>query len=268
MIETVASQEPEQDHELDFSTLIKRINKSAKPSKRASGITGATRQRLEKEVATYHSAEYIVDSEDEDEEYYKADRALRERKQVDFAQAEERQRRMDEENARAKSQRHKAVLLTKSGLLKKAVGLMEDENADESEVDLLPPSSAIQLDSSDEDDDLAKDIEQTQPKSKSDVESDSESDVGDRLPRTASLVQYTSRRGLLSEGDRSDVESDAEDEQATQPLSLTQRLAATATNKRRIILEDSDDEEDSLGSDNGDQGTDDRPVKRRLAFEE
>ncbi|KAF9285158.1 Topoisomerase 1-associated factor 1 [Mortierella alpina] len=267
-IETVASQEPEQDHDLDFSTLIKRINKSAKPSKRASGITGATRQRLEKEVATYHSAEYIVDSEDEDEEYYKADRALRERKQVDFAQAEERQRRMDEENARAKSQRHKAVLLTKSGLLKKAVGLVEDENAEESEVDLLPPSSAIQLESSDEDDDLAEDIEQTQAKSKSDVESDSESDAGDRLPRTASLVQYTSRRGLLSEGDRSDVESDAEDEQATQPLSLTQRLAATATNKRRIILEDSEDEEDSLGSDNGDQGTDDRPVKRRLAFEE
>lgn len=160
------------------------------------------------------------------------------------------------------------MLLTKSGLLKKAVGLVEDENAEESEVDLLPPSSAIQLESSDEDDDLAEDIEQTQAKSKSDVESDSESDAGDRLPRTASLVQYTSRRGLLSEGDRSDVESDAEDEQATQPLSLTQRLAATATNKRRIILEDSEDEEDSLGSDNGDQGTDDRPVKRRLAFEE
>ncbi|KAF9960343.1 Topoisomerase 1-associated factor 1 [Mortierella alpina] len=269
MIEAIVSQEPEQDHELDFSTLIKRINKSARPSKRASGIAGPGRQRLEKEAALYHSAEYIVDSEEEDEEYYKADRALRERKQVDFAQAEERQRRMDEENARAKSQRHKAVLMTKSGILKKAVGLVEDENEDESEVDLLPPSSAIQLDSSDEDDDLAEDIEQRGPKSKSDVESDSESDAGGRSSRIAPAgVQYTSRRGLLSEGDKSDVESEGEDEQATQPLSLTQRLAATATNKRRIILEDSEDEEDSMGSDNGDQGTDDRPVKRRIAFEE
>ncbi|KAF9576908.1 Topoisomerase 1-associated factor 1 [Mortierella alpina] len=268
MIETIVSQEPEQDHELDFDTLIKRINKSARPSKRASGIAGASRQRSEREVATYHSAEYIIDSEDEDDEYYQADRALRERKQVDFAQAEERQRRMDEENARAKSQRHKAVLMAKSGILKKAVGLVEDENADESEVDLLPPSSAIQLDSSDEDDDLAEDIERTLPRSKSDVDSDSESDGGERLSRMAPAVQYTSRRGLLSEGDRSDGPSDAEDEQATQPLSLTQRLAATITNKRRIILEDSEDEEDNMGSDSEDRGTDDRPVKRRLAFEE
>ncbi|KAF9950151.1 Topoisomerase 1-associated factor 1 [Mortierella alpina] len=270
LIESVVSQDPEQDHELNFNSLIKRINRSAKVSKQSNGIGGASRQRSEKEMATYHSAEYIIDSEDEDEEYYKADKALRERKQVDFAQAEERQRRMDEENARAKSQRHKAVLMTKSGLLKKAVGLVEDENADESEVDLLPPSSAIQLDSSDEDDDddLAEDLERTQPKSRSDVESDSESDAGERLSRTAPAVLYASRRGPVSEGDRSDTESEDEDDQATQPLSLTQRLAATATNKRRIILEDSEEEEDSMGSDHGDQGTDDRPVKRRLAFEE
>ncbi|CAO3564060.1 unnamed protein product [Mortierella alpina] len=269
LIESVVSQDPEQDHELNFNSLIKRINRSAKVSKRSNGIADASRQRSEKEVATYHSAEYIIDSEDEDEEYYKADKALRERKQVDFAQAEERQRRMDEENARAKSQRHKAVLMTKSGLLKKAVGLVEDEHADESEVDLLPPSSAIQLDSSDEDDDdLAEDLERTQPKSRSDVESDSESDAGGRPSRITPVVQYASRRGVLSESDQSDVESDDEDAQATQPLTLTQRLAATATNKRRIILEDSEDSEDNMGSDHGDQGTDDRPVKRRLAFEE
>ncbi|KAG0198538.1 Topoisomerase 1-associated factor 1 [Mortierella sp. GBA30] len=289
MIETIVQEEPHQDHEHDYSTLIQRIKTTRK---RASGGTGTGRSRMEKEAAVYHSAEYIVDSEeDEGEDYYEAEKELRKRKQVDFTQAEERHRRMEEENAKAKNQRQKAMLMARSGTVrakalevaasasgeadqdKEDVGEDEDDDDDDDDDDqdegdlLLPPRSAINLDSDEDDDDEEKEQVQSMKKSTGDAENDLESDEDEDDGERSRL--RTVRRVLVSDSVESDLEDVGQqkndDHARTEPMSLTQRLANQTgnSNKRRIILDDSEneDEEDTHSR----QGS---PLKKRMAFEE
>ncbi|KAG0258250.1 Topoisomerase 1-associated factor 1 [Mortierella polycephala] len=270
MIEAVLAEAPESNQAYDFAALIQKIKKTKPPSgnsRRRAGVNGE--EGIEKEMPVYHSAEYVIDSGEEDEEYFEAEKHLRERKNIDFAQAEARHRKMEEENARAKSKKHKALLMRKIGK-GKDVSLTDDVDDDgiaiESEDRQPLPKVVSDMDS--DSDVEGNSFQRPPPKSTGDVESDSDNQRNSRATSSRSVPvsqqQYQGRQVLLSDDSDGDEQ---EDQEATQPLSLTQRLARMTTNKRRIILDDSDDDE-AVQSDNGGQGSDDRPQKKKFAFEE
>ncbi|KAF9182982.1 Topoisomerase 1-associated factor 1 [Haplosporangium sp. Z 767] len=270
MIEAVLAEAPESNQAYDFAALIQKIKKTRPPSgssRRRAGVNNE--ERAEKEMPVYHSAEYVIDSEEEDDEYFEAEKHLRERKKVDFAQAEARHRRMEEENARAKSKKQKALLMRRMDK-GNDVSLTDDVNDDDIAIggegrQSLPKVVSDMDSDSDVEEDNAR---RSPPKSTSDVESDSDNQRDSRAMSSRSVPvsqqQYQGRQVLLSDDSDGDEQGDQE---ATQPLSLTQRLARMTTNKRRIILDDSDDDE-TVQSDIGGQGSDDRPQKKKFAFEE
>ncbi|KAK3818609.1 MAG: timeless protein-domain-containing protein [Benniella sp.] len=275
----------------DFSALIQKINKSSSggSGKKRSGIGG--RKEVEKEIAVYHSAEYILDSDSEDDSYYTNEKKLRERVMVKFTEAEEAKRKMDEEHARVKSKKHKEMMTRMSG--RKAVSLTDDEDEDGEGAQLLEdmkkpqPKTASDVEDSDEDE-MEKEKRPVRARTmdeRNDSESDSE-EVGKNKSQAASSSspprssparqQYSSQRRVV-QLDSDDSEDDDKqedkkggdsevDEEATQPLSLTQRLAQTST-KRRIILDDSEDEGTMQDSGGSPPGSDDRPAKKKIAME-
>lgn len=269
----------------DFSALIQKINKSPSggSGKKRSGTGG--RKEVEEGIAVYHSAEYILDSDSEDDSYYTNEKKLREKFMVKFTEAEEAKRKMDEEHARVKSKKHKELLMRMSG--RKAVSLTDDEEEEEERVqgakDMKKPQPKTTSDVEDSEDDSEKrPVHASTVDEGSDSESDSEGLVGKEKSQAASSSpprpsparqQYSSQRRMVrldsddSEDDKQDGQQDdsEEDEEATQPLSLTQRLAQTST-KRRIILDDSEDE-DTMQNSGGSPGSDDRPAKKKIAME-
>ncbi|KAI1320607.1 Topoisomerase 1-associated factor 1 [Mortierella claussenii] len=326
MIDAILEEDPENFSHYDYSALITKINKSAK--KKPSSGTGAGRVRAPKEPEVYRSSEYVIDSEDEDDQsYFEAEKRLRERVYVEFEQAEERHRRQEAENARSKSQKKKQEILKRAAGMKQThsiqssskvvgtVALTDDEEEDEAPEagrESTPPLFiATSFGFSDSEDEEEKDEDREEKESRravtskmvNDVESDAESDDSGnayRLSRTLPRQQYGVRRAAkpamqltFSDDDDNDDDEDSTQEkddttedQATQPLSLTQRLAAQTGQKRRIILEDSDEDEgdealeDDLfgvgingrtgdGNSNAFQlGSDDRPAKKKFAMDE
>ncbi|KAF9913350.1 Topoisomerase 1-associated factor 1 [Linnemannia zychae] len=271
IIESVVKDSPNDDGSYNFEELIKKINK---PSSSRKGGVGGSRVIAEKEPVVYHSAEYVVDSEDDDEAYFAGERALRDRTAIDFTNAERRHREMIENNERVKAEKLKEAASAKRRALKgKAIALSDDGDDGEdratgagrnSDDDAGRPSLAtisrqprkpatVNLDSDSDDDSSDSNGETARrppPKSTSDVESDVDNDrPSQATPRRAALGRRV--------GDLND--SDDEDEQATQPLPALSRLQ---TNKRRIILEDSDEDDYDQHSSQG------SPAKKRHAFEE
>ncbi|KAG9063735.1 Topoisomerase 1-associated factor 1 [Linnemannia hyalina] len=258
----------------DFENLIKKINKPSSSRKR--GI-GGSRVMAQQEVVAYHSAEYVVDSEDENDAYFEVERELRARKAIDFSEAEKRHREMIENNERMKAQKLKEVAQAKRTVLKgTSVSLTDNgHNRKDSDDDAGRPSAfpsppprrktSVNLDS-DDDSDLSDDkstSRRSPPKSTSDVESDdSQPSQAAVTPRRATNNAAVLSRRLvdLEDSDDDGYSENESEQQATQPLPEPSRTP-TQTNKRRIILEDSEDEDD----DNHTQGS---PAKKKHAFEE
>ncbi|KAF9154213.1 Topoisomerase 1-associated factor 1 [Linnemannia schmuckeri] len=273
VIEAVDQDSSEESASYDFQNLIKKINKPS--SSRRRGI-GGSRVMAEQEAVVYHSAEYVVDSGDEDDAYFEGERELRTRKAIDFTYAEKRHREMVENNERMKVQQMKEAARVKRAALKgTSISLTDDEgNKDNSDNDTGRPSAfpspppprkaSVSLDSDDDDDDDSDDeitSGRYPPKSTSDVESDDgrPSQAAATPRRTTNIAAASSRRVIDLENSEDDNDSDNE-QQATQPLPVASR-SSTQTNKRRIILEDSDDEDDEPHT----QGS---PAKKKHAFEE
>lgn len=272
IIESVDQDSSEESASYDFHNLIKKINKPS--SSRRRGI-GGSRVRAEQEAVVYHSAEYVVDSGDEDDAYFEGEQELRTRKAIDFSDAEKRHREMIENNERMKAQKLKEAAQAKRAALKgTSISLTyHEDNKENSDDDAGRPSASspprrkasVNLDSDDDSD--HSDDESTSrrplPKSTSDVESedDQPSQAAVTSRRATNNAAASSRRLVDLEDSGDDGNSENEDEQeATQPLPVSSRMP-TQTNKRRIILEDSEDEDD-------DRHTQDSPAKKKHAFEE
>lgn len=274
IIESVDQDSLEESASYDFQNLIKKINKPS--SSRRRGI-GGSRVMAEQEAVVYHSAEYVVDSEDEDDAYFEGERELRTRKAIDFSDAEKRHREMIENNERMKAQKLKETTQAKRAALKgTSISLTDHEdNKEDSDDDAGRPSASpspsprrktsVSLDSDDDSD--RSDDESTSrrppPKSASDVESEDgqPSQATATTRRAANNAATSSRRLVALEDSDDDVDSENENkQQATQPLPEPSRTP-TQTNKRRIILEDSEDEDD-------DEHTQGSPAKKKHAFEE
>lgn len=275
IIESVDKDSLEESASYDFQDLIKKINKPSSSKRRG---VGGSRVMAEQEAVVYHSAEYVIDSEDEDDAYFKVEQELRTRKAIDFSEAERRHREMVENNERMKAQKLKEAAQAKRAALKgTSISLADHEDSEEDSGDdagrssafLSPPprrKASVNLDSDDDDSDRSDDESTSRrppPKSKSDVESeDDQPNQAAATPRRVTNNAAASSCRLVDLED-SDDDGDSEDEneqQATQPLPKPSR-APTQTNKRRIILEDSEDEDDG-------QHTQGSPAKKKHAFEE
>ncbi|KAF8948577.1 Topoisomerase 1-associated factor 1 [Haplosporangium gracile] len=272
VIEAVDQDSSEESSSYDFQNLIKKINKPS--SSRRRGI-GGSRVMAEQEAVVYHSAEYVIDSGDEDDAYFEGEQELRTRKAIDFTDAEKRHREMIENNERMKAQKMKETAQAKRAALKgTSISLTDDEdNRDNSDDDARQPSASpsppppwkasVSLASDDDDDDDGDDeitSRRYPSKSTSDVENDDgQPSQAAATPRRAANNAAVSSRRLVDLEDSED-DNDSENEQATQPLPVTSR-ASMQTHKRRIILEDSDDEDDE-------QHTQGSPAKKKHAFEE
>ncbi|KAF9333425.1 Topoisomerase 1-associated factor 1 [Linnemannia elongata] len=232
IIESVDQDSLEESASYDFQNLIKKINKPS--SSRRRGI-GGSRVMAEQEAVVYHSAEYVVDSEDEDDAYFEGERELRTRKAIDFSDAEKRHREMIENNERMKAQKLKETTQAKRAALKgTSVALTDHEdNKEDSDDDAGRPSASLS----------------PSPRRKTSVSLDSDDD-SDR-----SDDESTRRRPPPKSASDNEIK-----QQATQPLPEPSRTP-TQTNKRRIILEDSEDEDD-------DEHTQGSPAKKKHAFEE
>lgn len=273
IIESVDRDSLEESASYDFQNLIKKINKTS--SSRRRGV-GGSRVMAEQEPVAYHSAEYVVDSEDEDDAYFEGEQELRARKAIDFSDAEKRHREMVEYNERMKAQKLKEAAQAKRAALKgTSISLADHEDdkedsgddAGQSSASLHPPhrKASVNLDSDDDSDRSDDEITSRRPppKSTSDVESeDDQPSQAAATPRRVTNNAAASSRRLVDLED-SDEDGDSENEneqQATQPLPKPSRTP-TQTNKRRIILEDSEDED----SEENTQGS---PAKKKHAFEE
>ncbi|KAI8359421.1 timeless protein-domain-containing protein [Mortierella sp. GBAus27b] len=298
----------------DFAGLIQKINKTGSGSKGSGRSSGAgARHRVEKEIPVYHSSEYILDSDSDDDGYYEREKNLREQVNVEYAEAEDAKRKMDEEHARIKTIKQKEMLLKKVASRKKkkneekaATRSQEkgrghdkdndhgdndnhdDGDDDEDEQDSIrkPPKTSSDIDDSDDNDqESAKKPKSSQKNGTSNAERNGHSKSSQSA--TISPPRPTpARRMIRLDSDDSDSEDDAqggkqdatttiavaddeedEDEESTRPLSLTQRLAHTSV-KRRIILDDSEDEDTAMEGTQRSPGTDDRPAKKRITMEE
>ncbi|KAG0377054.1 Topoisomerase 1-associated factor 1 [Mortierella sp. AD032] len=269
IIESVVEFSPNEEATYDFEALI---TKTSKPSSSKKRGVGGSKVGAEKEAVAYHSAEYVVDSEDEDDEYFAGEQAMRNRTAIDFSNAEKRHREVIENNERIKAQKLKEAAATKRKAIKgKTISLSDDEDEDgdgvaggnsnddagrPSNSPLPPPRKApVNLDSDSEDD--VEDTRRPLPKSASDVESDDDDDQPSQAtPKRVGNVSSASSRPQI---DLDDSEDD--DEQATQPLPVLSR-SSIQTNKRRIVLGDSDEDDYDHHSTQG------SPAKKRHAFEE
>ncbi|KAF9986256.1 Topoisomerase 1-associated factor 1 [Modicella reniformis] len=310
--------------EYDFESLIQKINKSSRTStsegqQRQSGIVGEGRKLVEKQIPMYHSAEYILDSEDESDAYFENEKQLRKRTNIEFAEAEERKRRMDEDHARAARHRQQKKLSTKRfQRRRKEVLLTDDENDDEKENEgemgeeegnQNKPLFKSASDVEDSDDDGQS--EKQQPIGRILIDraigrGSGNNAVGNtkpqtsspsslhRLPAAAAAVatrqQSSSQRKVVQlDSDDSEGEDNKEDEneptqplsltqmstqkedehEPTQPLSLMQMSTQTTSSKRRIILDDSEHEdEDGMQGDRDSHQLDNRPAKKRVTMVE
>ncbi|KAF9207019.1 Topoisomerase 1-associated factor 1 [Haplosporangium sp. Z 27] len=258
MIEDILKEDPESFAQYDYNELIVTKKKSTGTGKKREGGEGRRKKEEFKEV---HTAEFVIDSEEEaDETYFEHEKGLRERLHVEFSRAEERHRRMELENAKNKSRSQKDLLRKKFG---KQAAPSEDEYS-EVEQELRRPSLPEVFSDLDSDSEIEAMIKKPLPKSKSDVESNGDED----LPRQLPSQQYKSQKRTVRLNDSSDDDEDKDE--AIQPLSFTQRMAAQAGNKRRIILADSDEDEDAADSDDqgNSQGSNSGPAKKKFAFEE
>ncbi|KAF9357916.1 Topoisomerase 1-associated factor 1 [Mortierella sp. AD094] len=263
MIETILKEDPDHFNQYDYAELIVTKKKSKGTGKKREGGEG---RRKKEEFKETHTAEYVVDSEDDDDDaYFESEKGLREKIHVDFSRAEERHRKMVIENEKNKSRTQKDMLVKKFG--KQSVAI-EDEGGDTvlEKVKRPPlPKVVSNLDSDSEEEGTKK----PPPKSTSEVKSDDDDGDDDiSLSRPTPRRQYSSQRKAIRLDDSSD--DDENNDEATQPLSFTQRMAAQASNKRRIILADSDEDEDAAESDNqsGSPGSNSGPAKKKFAFEE
>ncbi|KAF9921443.1 Topoisomerase 1-associated factor 1 [Linnemannia zychae] len=273
VIESVEQYSADNEAQYQLEELIKKINKSSR-GVRKPGL-GGSRVIAEKEPVVYHSAEYVIDSEDDDEEYFKGEKQLRDKTAIAFSNAEKRHREMIENNERLKTQKQKEVARVKRAALKGTMVSLSDEDEDEdrtilegiqksnNDVQRSPTATAstssrrkatISLESDEDDEDNDSN------------ESNSDKDASPSRPTVSKGTNNESstqpRRRLISlsdDEDDEDEDEDDEEDQMTQPLPRT----ASRINKRRIVLEDSDDDDD--GHLSSTQGS---PAKKRHAFEE
>ncbi|KAG0304905.1 Topoisomerase 1-associated factor 1 [Dissophora globulifera] len=311
----------------DYSALISTLSKPRKSNSTQNRRPGGERQVAKvKDVPVYHSAEYIVDSEDEDEAYFAAEAKLRDKVRVDFTEAEERQRKMAEKNAKDKRQKQMALLMSKkkvdqkngdnegsSGTAAAVVSLTDSEDeSEDKKTNRAPPHEGSQSpprrskSDVESDDDEGEDFEDSDDDDLLE-ESDSEAELYDALEKSGDLRKspWNQRRPDWMEDEDSDGTSeyekwvlanggsggsdDEEDEDededegdshatlplsSTQPLSLTQTPTAQVGGKRRIFLEDSDDDGDNAGdvgkgdSPHNSQEMDDRPARKKAALKD
>lgn len=280
IIESVEQDSSEESASYDLQNLIKKINKPSSSKRR--GRIGGSRVMAEKEALVYHSAEYVVDSDNESDAYFEGERELRTRKAIDFSDAEKRHLEMVENNERVKAQKMKEAAQAKRAALKgTTVSLTDDEGDDQdgdswsnSDDDAGRPSApptlplrrkeAVSLDSEDSSDNSDDDItSRSPPKSTSDVEINGSDYDGQPNQATITPRSATSNAGAPSRRlvDLEDSDEDEIEQQTTQSLPGPIRTS-TQTNKRRIILEDSDDEDDEQHTTHG------SPAKKKHAFEE
>ncbi|KAG0022344.1 Topoisomerase 1-associated factor 1 [Entomortierella chlamydospora] len=258
MIETILKEDPEHFSQYDYSQLIVTKKKPKRTDQRREGGGG---RRKKEELKETHTAEYVIDSEDDDDDaYFESEKGLRERTHIDFTRAEERHRKMVIENEKNKSRTQKDMLVKKFGPQSVATEDEQDDTVQQNIKKPPLPKVVSDLDSDSEEEETRK----PPPKSTSDVESDDDDSDDISLSRPTPRQQYSSQRKTVRLDDSSDDENN---DGATQPLSFTQRMAQ-AGNKRRIILADSDEDEDAYDSDNqnGSQESNSGPAKKKFAF--
>lgn len=221
----------ERDLDLDLATLITKINKTKAPSggtRRRVAVNGNDREP--EKAPLYHSAEYVIDSEDDEDIYFDKEKRLRERTSTKFTEEQnERMKQavaMEAEKKRLHSLRNGgsaalAILsrLEKSGELEHD----DDQGADDQDKRRKRAVSLDEDDSDDgeQDDDEDKENMRPKPKSASDIESDDDAPTQRRISMGSS--------------------------EATKSLSekLASSTIASPTKKRRAILLDSDEDEES-----------------------
>ncbi|ORZ26588.1 timeless protein-domain-containing protein [Lobosporangium transversale] len=344
IIESVLEEDPKNYSHYDYSALIQKINASAKKKPKRRDESGERREReaVVKNPVAYHSAEYVIDSEDDDESYFEAEKRLRTRIGDEFQRAEEKQMLINAKNELLKNQKRKKKLIPEneskgkgyyevgkqlkerlqehhstmamgeqrehennmlqqrqyqgSGLLRNmtksnkrvSISLADDEDEEEvveEEGDEEGRVSHLFRFSDSEEDDQAT---RPAPKSLSDVESNAESDDNGKtykLSRALPRQQYGVRKRVIlsddSDNDKGGSEnSDGDKSTSARTGSLTQRLEAqtAVNNKRRIILADSDvDEDEGMAEDRYSAGrgvlsnlsaSNDRPAKKKAAIED
>lgn len=265
MIQDVVDKEAQGEHDpdMDFAALITKINKRKAPSggttrRRNAGVNSQDREPAE--VPVYHSAEYVIDSEDEDDVYFDKEEQLRQRTEMRFTKEQEERL----QQALATEADKKRLLSKRKGIdgalavlsrLQESGEFDNEKDVADHERDVVDHDNrrrrAVSLDDdSDDDEDSEEDKENRRPppKSTSDVESD-EDDEEDKENHRASSKS------------RSDVERDQAMADATEPSAsqsephrtLSERLAASTltspNKKRRAIILDSDEEDEDEDED-------------------
>ncbi|KAF9436980.1 Topoisomerase 1-associated factor 1 [Entomortierella beljakovae] len=261
IIASILSEDPSNFNHYNYEELITVKKKTKSSGKTREGGGGGGRQRKE-DTRSFHTAEFIIDSEDEDEEgYFEFERRLRMRIDNAHTDAEKDHLRVELENAKKKGKALKEMLAKKSGSQTANEG---DEGAMMTpEAAKRPPLPDIVSDFDSDSDD--ENVRNPFPKSTSDVEDSDENDSDEKSPSNLSPHQRFSNQRKTIRLDDSSGDEDEDDEDSTQPLTFTQRMAFQS-NKRRIILEDSDEDEDTGEID--DQEPNNGPAKKKFAFDE
>ncbi|KAG0052952.1 Topoisomerase 1-associated factor 1 [Gryganskiella cystojenkinii] len=217
----------EQDQEMDYDSLITRMKQ--KPAgggstrKRNNGVNRQDREQ--EEVPMYHSAEYVIDSEDEEDVYFDREKQLRERISQRFSreQEEKMQQLLAQEAEKKRLLASKKSSVTARAILSSLSKSDDDDQSDADPEDGARRGSRVRSEDESEND---EDKENRRPdaKSKSDIDSSDEDDIdGGNAGNSTSFI-------------------------SSGPASLTQRLAASTitspAKKRRIILDSDEDDED------------------------
>lgn len=222
----------DKEENYDFARLIQKINKSSRAKPREQDSGAGARRRLEKEIAVYHSVEYILDSEDEDDVYFERERELRQRVMVTYTEAEEEKRKMDEEHARIKSNKQKEMLLKKLSDKRKPVVLTDDGKEKKGKEDRKGKSEKSEQEGMEDDE---QDVDKPLPKTASDVEDSDDSDQEKtKQPIRKSTIDKTIN---LESEDDSTSKKKLQVAPPPRPSPASQRYS----NLRRVVRLDSDD---------------------------
>lgn len=281
----------ERDPDIDFATLIKKINKTKAPSGGTRKRTGVNGQDREPESApAYKSAEYVIDSEDDEDIYFDKEKRLREQTSMKFTEEQnERMKKaiaMEAEKKRLQSLRNGgASALAILSRLEKAGELENDDDMGADGQDQRR-QRAVSLDEDDSDDEEQDDEEDKEsrrpkPKSASDVESDDDApasrrismgtaeatkSLSERLASSTITSPAKKRRAILLDSDEdedSDKEDDKEEDGARPTASRTKVDYEPA--RKKVVPEDHYDEVSSDGFSDGSQYLTSRRPRRPMA---
>ncbi|KAG0201291.1 Topoisomerase 1-associated factor 1 [Mortierella sp. NVP41] len=297
-LEVIESVEEFSPEEGDFDALISEINSSKK--KKASSGDGSSKKRgpygsrvlTEKEVAVYKSAEWVLDSDDYDEDddvIFEREKEQRIRTLKQNNAATDAKEKENAEKERAKAEKKRADYLAKRGAAavarKGATNGEEDEYDEEPQEEgsivgtsksSVPPSrkATVSLDTDTESDSDIDDDRRPPPKTASAVDSDSDGDSDEdddddkpsqatpaRARSAAAVAQ--SRRLVALDSDDEDEDEDEDDEDQTIQQSSAQPRTLSQINKRRIIHDDDENEDDDR-----DAAQESPAKKRHHTFEE